>query len=377
MLFPKNLQREIDIREKEGGRRRLINRELLVDFTSNDYLGFSSSNKLKDTADKFLKDLNIDFNGASASRLLSGNKNYHVKAESIFANFFKDEAALVFNSGYSANIGLLSAVLKRGSVVLYDELSHASIRDGIRLGFAKAQKFSHNSVVDLRQKLQASSGELFVVVESVYSMDGDVAPLKQMVELCKEFQANLIVDEAHSTGLYGSEGQGLVVEQGLENEVFARIHTFGKAMGSQGGVVVGSNKLVQFLVNFSRPFIYTTALAPYEVALMVAGIGLSQKASKERSQLQNNISYFKSRAKQGGINLLLNSSSQIQGILVNNAEKASSLSEYLMARGIDARAIKSPTVPIGKERIRICLHTYNTNVEIEELIESVREFENE
>ena len=202
----------------------------LTDFCSNDYLGLAHS----------LEQPSTQFAGATGSRLISGNTTAAEELEMTIAQFHGAEAALLFPSGYTANIGLLPAISTRHDTIIYDKLLHASLRDGIGLSQSKAYSFAHNDLTDLERKLQIAKGEKWVVVESVYSMDGDQAPLEAMAQLCESYDANLIVDEAHGTGVLGQRGEGLVSALGLENKVWARVHTFGKAMGSHGAAVLGS-----------------------------------------------------------------------------------------------------------------------------------------
>lgn len=193
------------------------------------------------------------------SRLLSGNTAFAEELEKYIAQYHHAEAALLFNSGYNANLGLFSALGRKGDTILYDELIHASVHDGMRLSKAECKPFAHNNTVQLKQLLKETTAPVFVAVKSVYSMDGDFAPLKEIGALCKKYNASLIVDEAHATGIFGEKGKGLVTELGLENEVFARLITYGKAMGCHGAAVVGSTLLKNYLTNFARSFIYTTA----------------------------------------------------------------------------------------------------------------------
>ncbi len=373
------LKDELNQRSIDGSLRSLVNYNGLVDFASNDYLGFCKSNVVAEEAN-YIHDNSTNGqspqNGSGGSRLLTGNSDFYLEAEKEMALFFKSDGALTYTSGYAANLGLLSAILKRNDNVFYDEYSHSSIKDGIRLGYAKSIKFLHNNLEDLENKLLRASGEKFVVVESLYSMDGDFAPLQELCELCTKQHAHLIVDEAHASGVYGPNGEGLVVQHGLEKSVFARIHTFGKGLGSHGALVAGSNDLVDYLINFSRPFIYTTALPAYNVAAMLAGIRLSSKAKNERVSLFSNINHFRETAQNLGLNIM-NSSSQIQGLVVPGNKQIVDLSESLRELNIDVRAIKSPTVPAGKERLRICLHTYNTKEEIEILLNGIHDHLNE
>lgn len=345
-----------------------------VDFSSNDYLGLAKSKALAEVVQDGLVALPVS-NGSGGSRLLSGNSKLAEALEIQMASFFRAEACLLFNSGYSANLGILSALPQKNDTVLYDELAHASIKDGVRLSLAKRYSFKHNNADSLRRYLEKSSGQAFVVVESVYSMDGDMAPLQEFTVLCKEFGAALLVDEAHSTGIYG-QGSGLVCELGLEQEVFARIHTFGKAVGCHGACVAGSQTLKEYLINFARPFIYTTALPMHTLLNLEAAFNYIGHHPELAPLLQKKISFFKKLKHEHLEPLLvkevqLESNSPIQPIVVPGNEAVRSLAKALREQGFDLKAVLAPTVPKGKERLRICLHVYNTEEEIEDLIKAI------
>ena len=309
-------------------------------------------------------------NGSSGSRLLSGNFDFHEALETDLARFFKSDRTLLFNSGYDANIGLLSSILQRSDRIFYDEFSHASIRDGIRLSYAKAFGFKHNDLDDLRRKLNktSSEGEKYLVVEAVYSMDGDMAPLKEMVEISKEFDVKLIVDEAHSTGVYGSKGQGIVIDNDLDPFIFARIYTFGKAMGCHGATVAGDEQLIHYLLNFARSFIYTTAM-PLHNVLSIKNALAELEQSKERQILWQKIAYFKEMISNFNLDqFFIESDSPIQSCVIGSTSKVKTICEKLRANKFDAKPILSPTVASGQERIRFCIHSYNTLDDIHEIL---------
>ena len=353
----------------ENAKRFLRTNEGIIDFCSNDYLGIATNHLLK-TAEK-----ENYATGSGGSRLLSGNYELIEKTEEKIASFHRAESGLIFNSGYDANLGLLSCVAQKGDVILYDSLSHASIRDGIRLSFAESFAFRHNDVDDLERKLKAAtedglrnikaSGQLYVVTESLFSMDGDFAPLKQIVELCKRYDALLIVDEAHATGIVGDCGEGLVQHLELTEDCFARIHTFGKALGNHGAIVLGSCELRDYLINFSRAFMYTTALPPASVATISAAYDQFPGMVEERKTLELLINSFRVA------NLRyekLNSITAIQGVIVPGNSEVRELASNLQQQGLDVRPILYPTVPQGLERLRIILHSFNTELELEKLI---------
>ena len=351
------LQDKLNKRIEEGTLRSLSSFEGYIDFYSNDYLGFS---KFKSKSENKLK------YGSTGSRLISGTSNESLKAEEFLADFFNSESALIFNSGYDANLGFFSSVPQRGDFVFYDEYIHASIRDGLRLSFATSNSFKHNNLVDLELKLSKINGVKYVVVESLYSMDGDITSLLEIVELCNKYGAYLIVDEAHSGGVFGQFGQGLVSELKLEDKVFARIITFGKAFGSHGACVLCEKKLKQYLINFSRSFIYTTALPP-DSYLRIMEILKDESSILERKKLKENIDYFRLK-----INLkwcVSDFNSPIQLIKIGDIELTKKIAEKMQLLNLAVKPIFSPTVPVGSEGLRICLHSFNKKEEIDVLID--------
>jgi 8-amino-7-oxononanoate synthase len=380
------LSRKLEERRAQDALRRLRLPDGKADFCSNDYLGVVTKGLLAGAVGE------EEAHGSGGSRLLAGNYALIEAVEKTIAAFHAAEAGLIYNSGYDANLGVLSCVPRRGDVVLYDALSHASIRDGIRLSFARAYAFAHNDPADLERRLIAARGELvvtptsaggqpgpvpgaegktgdaanlFVVTESVFSMDGDQAPLAEMAAVCRRYGARLIVDEAHATGIVGQKGEGLVQALGLENDCFARIHTFGKAVGCHGAIVVGSVLLRDFLINFSRSFIYTTALPPASIRALDAAYALLPRLGAERVRLGRLIDRF--RAADIGFERL-DSRTPIQVVVVPGNAAVKAVAERLQAAGLDIRPILSPTVERGRERLRIVLHAFNTDEELDRLI---------
>ena len=315
--------------------------------------------------------------GATGSRLISGNHNLYQETEIDIADFHKAEKALIFNSGYDANVGFFSAVPQRGDVILYDELSHASIRDGIQLSNAKAFKFKHNDCQQLEKLLQrhseldSASHDVYVVTESVFSMDGDTAEVLEMNNICKKYNAFLVVDEAHALGVFGENGTGLVQALQLENDVFARIVTFGKALGCHGAVVLGSEKLIQYLVNFARSFIYTTGLSPHSVATIK--VAYQQLQPNIIHQLEENIQHFKSELQR--LNLtdkFIESNSAIHCCIISGNDKTKAIAKTIQEEGFNIKPILSPTVAKGKERLRFCLHAFDDKKEITIILELLK-----
>jgi 8-amino-7-oxononanoate synthase len=371
--FPKKLLSLLDKRKTENNFRTLsLPDKSLIDFSSNDYLGFSENVELKTLKDSIIKEYQIQQQGSTGSRLITGNSQIHLDCERQIADFHNGEMALVFNSGYDANVGVLSSIPQRGDIVLYDELCHASIIDGIRLNFATAFKFKHNDISHLQELLDKNktAENIYIVTESVFSMDGDCALLKEISALCKAQNAYLIIDEAHAIGVYGEQGRGLCNELNIEQECFARIYTYGKAMGVHGAAVVGSRDLYNYLVNFARSLIYTTALPASSVALIMASYNLL-KNSNQTKTLQENILLFNKLTIK--LQNKITSTSAIHCFLIEGNENAINASKQLISKGLDVRAIKSPTVKAGAERLRICLHATNTKQELEQLAEVLRQ----
>jgi 8-amino-7-oxononanoate synthase len=296
-----------------------------------------------------------------------------VELEAFLAEFHRSEAAILFGSGFEANLGLLSSLGRRGDTILYDEYSHASMRDGIRLSLTTSHSFRHNDLDDLRSKLSRSKGDVYVAVESLYSMDGDAAPLSELVSLCDERGAFLIVDEAHATGVYGPEGRGLVAHHGLEERVFARVHTFGKALGYRGACVTGSAELVRYLVNFARPFVYSTAPDRLSLLALREAYGLMIEAAAQRARLFELVAHFRDLVGQHPELRYLDSASPIQGILLPGNDSVLEAERELRAAGYLVRGIRSPTVPAGLERLRMCLHAHNTHEELSSVFDLLSE----
>lgn len=369
--FDAVLSNRLAMREEAGLLRALRRTIAPIDFTSNDYLGLARSPGLFTAIEQKLEQLTPPLNGATGSRLLSGNGLYTEQVEATLARIFSAEAALIFQSGYSANLSVLSAMPQRGDTILCDELVHASIKDGMRLSLAKHHNFRHNDLQDLEERLQRASGNVFIVVESIYSMDGDTCPLGQLVALAERYGAFVILDEAHSTGAIGEGGSGLAVALGLHNKIAVRIYTFGKAMGIHGACVAGTQGVVEYLVNFARPFIYTTALPPHSIAAIDSAFAYVQEHGARLQQaLQSTIEYFVQQV-QDLPHVSLNNSA-IQTALYPGNAQVRYVARQWQAAGLDVRPILSPTVPAGAERMRICLHTFNTREEIDLLANCLR-----
>jgi 8-amino-7-oxononanoate synthase len=348
-------------RRQSGAYRTLKAENRLGDFCSNDYLGFARSLILKSNIEEEVNKNSPTLNGATGSRLITGNLRYTEDLENMIATYHKSEAGLIYNSGYDANVGLLSSLPQRGDTVITDELIHASIIDGVRLSNANRYTFQHNDLEGLEAKLKQAKGICYVVIESIYSMDGDTSPLSEILSLTEKYHGNLIVDEAHAVGLYKN---GIVNHLGLEKRVFARVVTFGKALGCHGAIVLGNYSLREYLINFSRSFIYTTAAPFHQLASVKMAYQLLNGSNNAINLLQNNIRLFKETIKPNSEYTLIETNSAIQCLLLNSNEKAREVAAQLQHNGLDVRAILSPTVKQGSERIRICLHAFNTVNEI-------------
>jgi 8-amino-7-oxononanoate synthase len=368
-MLTERLQDKLNQREKEGNLRRLTLPTARFDFFSNDYLGLAQNEELNQIIEQIYHSLVPKKIGATGSRLLSGNSLYAMQLEEKLAQIFRGEAALLFNSGYHANSALISSISQKGDVILYDELAHASLREGYRLSFANHIPFKHNDLEDLEKKLQTYSHApaIFVILESIYSMDGDNCALPEMLRLCKKYKAYAILDEAHSTGIFGEGGSGLVCELGLENLCFARVYTFGKAIGSHGACVVGSRLLIDYLVNFARSFIFTTAAPLHSLVSISCAFDYIRQHHELQNDLKEKICVYQQLTANNPVATKSNFS-PIQVIRISGNESCKQVANCLIENGFEVRAILAPTVKAGEERLRICLHTFNTKEEISLLV---------
>lgn len=353
---------KLALRKDTNSLRILTNSPNLIDFCSNDYLGFSETINVKPS----------HTSGATGSRLISGNSTQFEKLELKIASFHKSQAALICNSGYDANIGLFSCIGEKGDTIIYDQYIHASIRDGIRLSKARTFAFEHNNLFSLKKKLEQATGQIIIAIESIYSMDGDCAPLKEIIALCEDYNAHIILDEAHATGVLGECGEGLAQSLLVQDKLFARVHTYGKAMGCHGAVILGSETLRDYLINFSRSFIYSTALGSHSLNCIEAAY-TKLGSGKDILKLQKNITLFKTLLPSNLKSRLINSVSPIQCLLIPGVAEAKRVELGLQAKGLNSKAILHPTVEDGKERIRICIHSFNSKKEIQLCVNTLEE----
>jgi 8-amino-7-oxononanoate synthase len=366
----KFIEERLQSRINENALRKLSSDRIGEDFFSNDYLGLAQSAEIHQAVIKDVRYKSLsNMNGATGSRLLSGHTAYMDEIENYCAQFFQAESALIYSNGYAANLGLLSSIALKGDTIIYDEYSHASIKDGARLSLANRYAFFHNDIESLEKKLKIAEGNIFVVVESVYSMDGDSAPLDLIVPLCKKYNAIIIVDEAHSTGVKGEYGEGLVIESGWKEKVDIRIHTFGKAVGVHGACIVGKKILREYLINFSRSFIYSTAMAPYGYFAIHHALMYLKKNPTIKDILNQHVKLLRGYLIQHSS--YIHSNSPIQVIQYPGNDRVKSICKLLSEKGFDIRPILSPTVKKGEERIRCCVHSFNKESSIKLLGETL------
>lgn len=345
------LRAELASLEGRQGLRRL-GRMDGINLSSNDYLGLSTDPRLA-------REITVALEGGSAvastgSRLLSGNSPEWERVESDFARFIGTEAALFFSSGYAANLGLLGAILRPDDVVFSDESNHASLIDGIRLSRARKVIFPHLDLDFLEDALRKSdaAGRKFIVVESLFSMEGDRAPIAELLSLADRFGAELIVDEAHATGVFGPRGRGLVAAANGNARVLASVHTCGKALASAGAFVCGSETLKQYLVNRARTFIFSTALPPYFAAQIAKAVEIGSEADAVRERLQVLSNFLRERLRAAGFDTGT-SDSQIVPVLLGGNDTAIRYADALQRQGFAVRPIRPPTVPEGTSRLRL------------------------
>ncbi len=348
-----------------------IDGKICVDFCSNDYLGFANDSILQKGAKEALEKWGT---GASASRLISGNLLIFDELEKVIAEWKQTESSLVFASGYMANVGTLSALLDENDTVILDRLAHASLIDGARLSRATFKIFPHNDVEKLDKilkKINPSNGKILVATESVFSMDGDKAPLSELVECCKKNNALLLVDEAHALGVYGN-GRGCVPEANISNKVDIVIGTLSKAIGSQGGFVACKKIIKDFLINNSRSFIYSTGLAPASAgAALAAFLNLNTELSRI-DRLWYNIKSFRKKCEIGCSQIKIAGDGPICSIIIGKAKKAVELSEKLFEKGFLVPAIRPPTVPKDTSRLRITISAAHTEEQLNSLAEILK-----
>ena len=348
-----------------------------IDLGSNDYLGLSVDPRMRQAIREAVD--SSQRVASTGSRLLSGHDESWTEVENEFARWVGAESALYFTSGYAANIGLLSAILQPEDVVFSDSANHASLIDGIRLAKCKSIIFPHLDLNALEAELRwslSASGARFIVAESVFSMDGERAPLRELATLAARYRSELIVDEAHATGVCGPHGKGCVVEAGLAGRVFATVHTCGKALAAAGAFVCGSEPLRRFLINRARTFIFSTALPPYFAAQVAAGIRLAATAETERTHVAD-LSIFLRNELLGNAFDTAGSDSHIVPIVLGSNDTALAFASRLQARGYSIRAIRPPTVPVGTARLRVSVTAKLTQPILADFVGALIQIRNE
>ena len=377
--FEEELRRRLRELEQQNLHRRLrrvssaqqpetiVDGRPVVNFSSNDYLGLATHPQLREAAEKALRDFG---SGAGASRLICGSLAPHHELEEAIADFKGEERALVFSTGYAAAVGTISALVSSSDIIIVDKLIHASIVDGARLSGAKLRVFDHNDLDDLdsilkwaqQKRASAASCRILIVTESVFSMDGDVAPLREIVGLKDRAGAWLMVDEAHATGLFGENRRGLIEELGLAGRVEVQMGTLGKALGSAGGFIAGSGELIEYLINRARSFIFSTAAPPSVSAAATAAIEVlrSPEGAGLLTRLRQNLRQFCSESQ----TVAAVPNSPIVPRIVGVEEAALQLSQDLLERGFLVPAVRYPTVARGRARLRITLSAAHTASEI-------------
>ncbi|MFH0731555.1 MAG: 8-amino-7-oxononanoate synthase [Candidatus Omnitrophota bacterium] len=342
-----------------------------ADFSSNDYLGLSHHAYIKSASCNIIEKLGAS---SSASRLLSGSLTLHSELEDRTASFKGKEAALIFNSGYQANIGIISSLCSRGDVVFTDKLSHASIIDGVLLSGAKLFRFLHNDAGSLESLLKTHRQKFknaLIITETVFSMDGDIAPLKDLVSIKEEYNCQIMIDEAHATGVFGDSGSGIAEKENLTDSIDLIMGTFSKALGSFGAYLACSKNIKDYLINTSRSFIYSTALPPSVIAANLASLELIKKEPFRRRELLQKASYFRNEL--SSLRLTVKGSSQIIPLIVKDSRKAVKISSLLKEKGFWAPAIRPPTVPANEARIRFSLSYCHTKDVLDRLINDIYE----
>jgi 8-amino-7-oxononanoate synthase len=342
-----------------------------IDFSSNDYLGLRDHPRMKEESKKAIDEFGTS---SSASRLLSGDLKLHHDLEDRIAGFKNKEAALVFNSGYQANTGIISTLYSKKDCIFSDRLNHASIIDGIILSGAQFFRFKHNDPQHLESLLRnnrCNFKNALIVSESIFSMDGDRAPLGELVRLKEKYACRLMVDEAHATGIFGERGSGVIEEEGLEEEVDLVMGTFGKALGGFGAYLAASKKIVDYLINTCRSFIYSTALPAAVIAADITALDLVKNESFRREKLLSLSRYFRESLREKGFQVKGNS--QIVPLILEDTHKAVSFAEYLQEKGYWVLPIRPPTVPVKEARLRFSLTFYHSKEILEKLINELCE----
>jgi glycine C-acetyltransferase len=374
-LKRQGLYRKLRRVEGEQGATLLLDGREVLNFSSNNYLGLANHPALKKAAKEAIDRYGV---GAVASRLISGNMTLHEELEEKIARLKGTEAALVFNSGFQANVGLIPTLVAQGDVIFSDVLNHASLIDGCRLSRAKTVVYPHCDLARLEDELKNASGagRKLIVTETLFSMDGDEAPLSEIVELAERYGALIMVDEAHATGVVGPNGAGVVAKLGLGERILVQMGTLGKALGGFGAYVAGSGALRELLINRCRSFIFTTSLPPPVLAAAIAAVDLLYQEPQRRLALWHNCRALREGLKKLGF-CLGRSESQILPLIIGDSQKCMAFSERLLEKGVFAQGIRPPTVPEGTSRLRITLMATHTHEHLHKALQTFGEVKNE
>jgi len=361
-LREKSLERRLSVFREAGGKNKIDGRTFL-NFSSNDYLGLARHPEVISTSREYLLSYGC---GATASRLITGTLDPHCHLERVIAALKGYSEALVFGSGFLANAGVITSIVGRNDHVFADKLAHASIIDGIVLSRANLKRFHHNDTDHLKALLRQcpAAGRKLVVTESVFSMDGDIAPLPEITSVAVEHGAMVMVDEAHATGVFGPRGSGLIRQYGLEDRVNVSMGTLSKALGGYGGFIACSSSLRELLVNRARSFIYTTGLPPSVVGSALGALAVVEKAGNPGVELLARAAIFRKSLQQAGL-VTLNSESQIIPVLIGENARTLAVAQRLKSKGILAVAIRPPTVPEGTARLRLSVTLDHTAQDLE------------
>jgi len=365
-LKRQDLYRHLNTMNSAQASRTMVNGKECILLSSNNYLGLTEHPELKAAA----KDaVDLWGTGSGGSRLITGNFRLHEELEETIACFKGTEAAIVFNTGYMANMGAITALTGREDIIFSDELNHSSIIDGCRLSQAKTMIYPHKNTGVLEELLQQNRGyhRKLIITDGVFSMDGDLAPLPRLVELAEKYNAWLIVDDAHATGVMGHRGAGTAEHFGLEGRIPIQIGTLSKAIGSSGGFVAGSFDLIDYLRNKARSFIYSTALPPSVIAVALAAFKVLQHNPQIREKLHLNAQYLRSGLKEIGFTILTEESPVIP-VLIGDANKAMQMAQQLLSQGVFAPGIRPPTVPPGMSRLRVAVMATHTRDDLDEAL---------
>ncbi|MEJ2539864.1 MAG: aminotransferase class I/II-fold pyridoxal phosphate-dependent enzyme [Gemmatimonadota bacterium] len=337
-------------------------RKGLINFASYNYLGLSYRDEVKEAIKEAV---DIYGGGSSGSPILSGTTNLHRQLAKRLAEFKGKDDTLIFPTGYSANVGVIAGLMRSGDLIVADQYAHASIVDGMILSKAKSRFFRHNRADDLDRKLRGFEGKKLVIVEGVYSMDGDVTPLPEIVEVAKRHDARILIDEAHSTFVFGENGRGVAEHFGLDDEVDLHIGTFSKSLGGQGGFLAGSQALIDYLRGFSRSRFFSCALAPTVTAGILRALELAADEPELRTRLWENVDFMQRRLREGGVDVG-DSQSQVIPIMVRNDARIFDLGEELLREGVFINPVRYPAVGKHKSRFRMSISAAHTREQLDE-----------